>query len=221
MYKVCDDCQKVYCYPLKIIAYKRGCFEYKNFCQLCIISKGYYMAEMKSFTFWDRGANFTGPGGTHYLTVEAMRFIIAMKWLIIDLDEAIELLIGHRERVTKTSCCVDIKTYLWKNKIVSGFCTKQARGNGKCVYVHVIDPLDLSAAPDTSPVGADSVGRAVGRQWIRAGHLPRGSGEIGPGPETSGLIQVDACVPALVPQEHGESVDSARKSYDGLLPSGK
>ena len=146
-----------------------------------------------------------------------MKCIIAMKWLIIDLDETVELLIGNRERVTKTTCWVDIQTDHWNNKVVPGFCTKQARYNGQIVYVL----LDLSVTPDTSPVGAESVGQELGGQWFRAGSLPRGSGKVGSGPETSGLVQVETCVPAVVPQEHRESVDPARESYDGFLPSGK
>lgn len=96
------------------------------------------MAEMKSITFCNRAADFTSPGRTHFLTYAAIKFIIDMKWLIIGhLDEALELLIGDRERVTKTTCCVDIQTYMWRGIVVPGFCTKQARVNGQVVYVLV------------------------------------------------------------------------------------
>lgn len=216
IHRVCRECSE-FCYPMKIEVYTRDDYVYKYFCADCVEQQGYYMAEIKNITFYKAAADFNSPNCTHYLDAKALRFIFAMKWIIVDLHEAIELLIGCRERITKTSCCAEVQTYVWKGIVVPGFCTRRARSNGQIAYVFVLDPTALFPASVPDPLGVAGTGRKPDENWRRIGFVSSGPERPGTSPKGEKLLPLDVREQDMVSGNGEEFVGTVRESCDRVL----
>lgn len=169
------------------------------------------MAEMKSITFCDTRGCCKTTGRIQYLTNEAMRFIIAMKWLVVGCDDAKGLLIGNREKITGTTCCVDIQHFYWRGFIVPGFCTRQLQYNGQVTYQNVIDPLGMFGKTHEILVEGEKIGRGLGEKRPRDSPASGGIEEAGPGSTEPKFIPMEDSEQTLVLPNNGQSVDKAWK----------